>query len=83
MQQRIRTTPVSVIRQGDRKLLEFFEEGHQELYNTRHDYDEKTNLFDRHLEKTNVVLESIHQWQEKFRLQFQQNQSSESTGELI
>jgi arylsulfatase A-like enzyme len=39
-----RTTPVGVIRDGDWKLLEFFEDGRLELYNLREDIGEKKNL---------------------------------------
>jgi arylsulfatase A-like enzyme len=39
-----RTTPVGVIRSGDWKLLEFFETGKLELYNTRDDLGETTDL---------------------------------------
>ena len=38
------TTPVSAIRSGDWKLLEFFEDGRLELYNLRQDVGEKNNL---------------------------------------
>jgi len=46
-----RTTPVSVIRSGDLKLLEFIEDGKLELYNLKNDLSEKTNLV-----STNPVL---------------------------
>ena len=38
------TTPVSAIRQGDWKLLEFFEDNHVELYNLKDDIGENNNL---------------------------------------
>jgi len=41
---RWRTTPVGVIRAGDWKLLEFFEDGRLELYNLRDDVGESSNL---------------------------------------
>lgn len=65
MQQRFRTTPVSVIRQGDWKLLEFFEDGHLELYNTRLDISETTNLLESHPEKVTELSESLRQWQQR------------------
>jgi len=58
VQQRFRTTPVSVIRQGDWKLLEFFEEGQRELYNTRLDISETMNLVDSHPEKAKAISAS-------------------------
>jgi len=39
-----RTTPVGVVRKGDWKLLEFFEDDRLELYNLRDDISEKHNL---------------------------------------
>jgi arylsulfatase A-like enzyme len=67
MQQRFRTTPVSVIRQGDWKLLEFFEAGQQELYNTRLDISETMNLLDSHPEKAKELSQALHQWQKKVK----------------
>lgn len=67
MQQRFRTTPVSVIRQGDWKLLEFFEDGHLELYNTRFDISETMNLADRHPEKTKELATALRAWQKRVR----------------
>lgn len=65
MQQRFRTTPVSVIRQGDWKLLEFFEEGQRELYNTRLDISETMNLVDSHPEKAKALSQALQQWQKQ------------------
>jgi arylsulfatase A-like enzyme len=39
-----RTTPVGVIRAGDWKLMEFFEDGRLELYNLREDVSERKDL---------------------------------------
>jgi len=39
-----RTTPVTLIQQGDWKLLEFLEDGHLELYNLKDDIGESKNL---------------------------------------
>ena len=67
MQGRFRTTPVSVIRQGDWKLLEFFEDGQQELYNTRQDISETQNLLTRHPEKAKALSQALHAWQKQVR----------------
>lgn len=67
MQQRFRTTPVSVIRQGDWKLLEFFEDGHRELYNTRSDIGETMNLIDSQPEKAAVLTNELHRWQKQVK----------------
>lgn len=63
MQQQFRTTPVSVIRQGDWKLLEFFEDGHQELYNTRLDIGESKELSGSHPDKVQELSQALHRWQ--------------------
>ncbi|MHC4620753.1 MAG: sulfatase, partial [Planctomycetota bacterium] len=39
-----RTTPASVVRQGDWKLIEYFEDGRLELYNLKDDIGEQHNL---------------------------------------
>jgi arylsulfatase A-like enzyme len=39
-----RTTPVGVVHSGDWKLMEFYEDGHLELYNLREDVGETRNL---------------------------------------
>jgi arylsulfatase A-like enzyme len=39
-----RTTPVGTVRDGDWKLMEFFEDGRLELYNLKDDLGERTNL---------------------------------------
>jgi arylsulfatase A-like enzyme len=39
-----RTTPCGAIRDGDWKLLEYFEDGHLELYNLKQDIGEEHNL---------------------------------------
>jgi len=39
-----RTTPAGAIRQGDWKLIEFFEDGRRELYHTGKDIGETKNL---------------------------------------
>lgn len=59
-----RTTPVGVIRRGDYKLLEFFEDGRLELYNLASDIGEKTDLAK---EKPDLVKElhgRLKSWQE-------------------
>lgn len=65
MKQRFRTTPVSVIRQGDWKLLEFFEDGHRELYNTRLDISESMNLIESHPDKAALLTTTLKAWQKQ------------------
>jgi hypothetical protein len=60
-----RTLPVGVIRSGDFKLMEFFEDGRLELYNLREDLGEKKNLAASLPEKTVALQTKLHQWQKR------------------
>ena len=60
-----RTTPVSVIRQGNWKLLEFFETGETELYNLEQDKSEKKNLANRNPKKRSELYKKLKDWQKK------------------
>jgi arylsulfatase A-like enzyme len=57
-----RCTPVSVIRQGDWKLLEFFEDGRLELYNLRQDIGERNNLATKRPEKARELHAALRAW---------------------
>ena len=57
-----RTTPYGAIRNGDYKLIEFFEDGALELYNLVEDPAEETNLADTMPEKAADLLEELKQW---------------------
>lgn len=57
-----RTAPVSVIRKGDWKLLEFFEEGDRELYHLADDLGEQNNLIDTHPEKAAELYQELLDW---------------------
>ncbi len=57
-----RTTPVSVIRDADWKLLEFLEDGRVELFNLRDDLGETENLAARHVGKTRELLAKLAAW---------------------
>lgn len=56
-------TPGAAIRQGDFKLIEFFTDGHTELYNLREDLSEQNDLSSRYPEKREELLHLLHQWQ--------------------
>ena len=56
------TTPVSAIRSGDWKLLEYLEDGRRELYNLRDDLSEKTDLAAQMPDKAASLLKQLHQW---------------------
>ena len=59
-----RSRPVGVIRNGDWKLLEYFESGDLELFNLAGDVGESTNLVDRHPEKAAELLARLKRWRE-------------------
>ena len=56
------TTPVSAVRAGDWKLLEFYEDGHRELYNLADDLGEKTDLAEREPQRTRDMAEQLAAW---------------------
>jgi arylsulfatase A-like enzyme len=60
-----RTTPVGAIRQGDYKLLEFFEDGHLELYNLKKDPGERHNLAKSDPEKADILYALMQEWREE------------------
>ena len=57
-------TPGSSIRQGDYKLIEFFEEGHIELYNLRNDIGEVHNLANKMPEIAATMQKTLQDWRE-------------------
>jgi arylsulfatase A len=56
------TTPVSAIRQGDWKLLEYFEDNHIELYNLSNDIGEQNNLAEKMPEKAGELRKRLEAW---------------------
>lgn len=57
-----RTTPVGVIQAGDWKLMEFFEDGHLELYRVAEDIGEKRNLAQEMPEKARELHTKLLAW---------------------
>ncbi|MHC4177221.1 MAG: aryl-sulfate sulfohydrolase, partial [Planctomycetota bacterium] len=57
-----RTRPCSIVRLGDWKLHQYFEDGGLELYNLRDDVGEADNLADKVPEKTRALLERLERW---------------------
>ncbi|MDA7540389.1 aryl-sulfate sulfohydrolase, partial [bacterium] len=55
--------PCSVIRKGDWKLIQYFENGAIELYNLKMDASEKTNLVLINEEKKQELLRELQDWQ--------------------
>jgi arylsulfatase A-like enzyme len=57
-----RITPVGVVRSGDWKLLEFFEDNRLELYNLREDVGEKRNRASEMPEKAKDLHARLAAW---------------------
>lgn len=60
-----RTRPGSVIRYGDWKLHQYFEDGGLELYNLKEDISEKRNLAEVQPEKVEELLDVLNAWREE------------------
>ncbi len=56
------TTPVSAVRSGDWKLLEYFEDAKVELYNLRLDPREQHNLSAVEPERASQLRDRLHKW---------------------
>ena len=56
------TTPVSAVRAGDWKLLEYFEDDHVELYNLQADPGERDDLAQREPAHAARLREKLHAW---------------------
>ncbi|YCM42292.1 sulfatase [Verrucomicrobiaceae bacterium 227] len=59
-----RTLPYGAIREGDWKLIEFFEEGTLELFNLKNDPNEKTDLAKKKPKKAQDLLKKLAAWRE-------------------
>ncbi|WP_343209664.1 sulfatase [Anaerolentibacter hominis] len=62
-------TPGASVRLGEYKLIEFFEDGHTELYNLVQDVEEKEDLTGKLPEKSRELLKLLHEWQERVNAQ--------------
>ena len=60
----IRCTPYGGVREGPYKLIEFYEDGHSELYNLREDIGEANDLASAMPEKVRELLAKLHSWRE-------------------
>jgi arylsulfatase A-like enzyme len=60
-----RTTPGGVIRSGDWKLIEYFEDGRLELYNLRDDIGETRNLAETNAAKAKELHERLAAWRKE------------------
>lgn len=59
------STPASCIRQGDWKLIEFFEDGALELYDLKTDLGEQTNLANREPARVRALQALLTAWRER------------------
>jgi arylsulfatase A-like enzyme len=59
-----RTTPGASVRSGDWKLIEYFEDGRQELYNLQNDIGEKHNLAKENPKKVKELHARLAAWQQ-------------------
>lgn len=59
-----RATPASAIRKGDWKLIEYFEDGRLELYNTATDISEARNLADAMPAKASELHQELVAWRD-------------------
>lgn len=58
------STPTGAIRQGDWKLIEFFEDNHVELYNLAEDPAETTDLASEMPDKAAALQQQLAQWRQ-------------------
>lgn len=70
-----RTTPVTLVQQGDWKLLEFLEDGHLELYNLKEDIGESKNLAAEQPEKAKALHDRLVAWRESIHAPMPQRKS--------
>ena len=62
-----RSRPCSIVRMGDYKLHEYFEDGHLALYNLRDDIAEQNNLAESHPTKVNELHGILKSWRRRVR----------------
>jgi len=55
-------TPYGAVRQGDFKLIEFYEDNHVELYNLKDDLAEKNDLAKTMPDQAAALRRKLHQW---------------------
>lgn len=60
-----RTLPVGVVRIGNLKLLEFFEDNRLELYDLSKDIGEKNNLAAAMADKVKEMRDNLHSWRKQ------------------
>jgi arylsulfatase A-like enzyme len=69
------TSPVSAIRRGDWKLIEYYEDGHAELYNLKDDLGENTDLAAEKPDIAADLRQRLDQWREDVNAQLPEKNS--------
>ncbi|MBI1310842.1 sulfatase-like hydrolase/transferase [bacterium] len=59
------TTPAGAIRKGDLKLIEYFDDGHVELYDLKRDLSEKHNLAAERPEVAKALQQELAAWRDR------------------
>jgi arylsulfatase A-like enzyme len=75
-----RTTPVGVVRSGDWKLMEYFEDGRLELYNLREDAGETTNLAKQQAQRAGELQARLAAWRKSIGAKMPQPNESPQKG---
>ncbi len=55
-------SPGSAVRMGDYKLIRFFEDGHEELYDLSNDVSEKTDIVNTEEDKARTMSSMLSEW---------------------
>lgn len=64
--------PSSIIRVGDEKLIHYYEDGRNELYNLKNDPSEQTDLASQYPDRVRVLYEQLHEWLESVEAKYPQ-----------
>ncbi|MBD0724736.1 sulfatase [Flavobacterium sp. L1I52] len=62
--------PVSIIRKGEWKLIHFWEDGHNELYNLNNDIHEDHDLAKKESKRTKVMSKMLLRWLKEVNAQY-------------
>ena len=65
----ITCTPYGAVREGPFKLVEFYEDGHTELYDLREDIGETSDLSEAMPDKTGELLAKLRSWRDSVQAQ--------------
>ncbi len=77
----ITCTPYGAVRDGPFKLLEFYEDGHTELYDLREDIGETTDLSEAMPERARELRAKLHAWRDSVGAQMP-TKNPEADGDL-